>query len=68
MWVNAIDDDISNNKNVDDMTRVYEKLKIERLILDPKKLGYPSIGHMGFFKDQSQELWNRAIRWLDQHS
>jgi predicted alpha/beta hydrolase len=50
------------------MTRVYEKLKIERLILDPKKLGYPSIGHMGFFKDQSQELWNRAIRWLDQHS
>lgn len=68
MWVNATDDDIAINKNVEDMIRVYKSLKVERLILDPKKLGYPSIGHMNFFRDKYQELWHHTIKWLDQHS
>ena len=50
------------------MTQVFDKLKVERLTLDPKKINSSSIGHMGFFKDSSQELWNYAIKWLDQHS
>ncbi len=68
MWVNATDDDIAINKNVEDMIRVYKSLKVERLILDPKKLGYPSIGHMNFFRDKYQELWHHTIKWLDHHS
>ncbi|HUH75506.1 MAG TPA: alpha/beta fold hydrolase [Chitinophagales bacterium] len=68
MWANSTDDEISNNKNVEDMIQVFDKLKVERLILDPKKFNYSSIGHMGFFKDDYQELWNYALNWLDQHS
>jgi predicted alpha/beta hydrolase len=67
-WVNATDDNISNNKNVEDMIRVFKSLKVERLVLDPRKLNYSSIGHMGFFKNGSQDLWNYALKWLDQHS
>lgn len=68
MWVNASDDDIANNPNVDDMTRVFTKLsaerKIERLTLEPAAYGYQDIGHMKFFSSKRNKLWDFATDWL----
>lgn len=65
MWVNSTDDDISVDENVDDMTRVFKKLPVERLTLDPKEEGFDDIGHMNFFSRKKRELWLYALKWLD---
>lgn len=68
MWVNASDDDIANNANVDDMTRVFTRMtseqKIRRLTIDPEEQGYPDIGHMKFFSRKRNKLWILATDWL----
>lgn len=68
MWINSTDDDIANNANVDDMTRVFTKMtvedKIERRILVPAQEGYSDIGHMKFFSRKRSQLWALAIKWL----
>lgn len=68
LWVNAIDDDIANNKNVDDMTRVYTQMPIERVTLSPSDYGVKEIGHMKFFSSKLKQLWPLATDWLDKHS
>ncbi len=68
LWVNATDDDIANNDNVDDMTRVFKALPIERLELDPSREGLREIGHMKFFSQKSKKLWSYLIDWLETHS
>lgn len=68
MWVNATDDDIAVNENVDDMIRVFKKISVERLILQPQKEGFKEIGHMKFFSKSHTELWNYALNWLDRHN
>lgn len=64
-WLHASDDDIANLENVKDMIRVYPKIESEIITLNPKKLGYPSIGHMSFFSSKKKELWSHALNWLD---
>lgn len=65
MWVNASDDDIANNANVDDMTAVYPKMQVERLHLIPSERGFKEIGHMKFFSRKSKEkLWPILLEWL----
>ena len=68
MWVNAIDDDIAVNENVDDMTRVFKNISVERLILNPQKENTPEIGHMKFFSRNNSHLWKYALRWLDRYN
>lgn len=72
LWVNATDDDIANNANVDDMTRVFTKMtqqgNIERLTIEPKSYGYQDIGHMKFFSSKRSKLWTLATDWLDKQS
>ncbi|MCO5229728.1 MAG: alpha/beta hydrolase [Chitinophagales bacterium] len=68
LWVNASDDDIAIDANVDDMTRVYTQLQVERLTLQPQKEGFDNIGHMNFFSKSHQELWHYALNWLDKNN
>ncbi len=65
MWVNATDDDIANHANVDDMIRVFKKISVERIILNPKEKDYTEIGHMKFFSRSRSELWMSVLNWLD---
>lgn len=68
LWINASDDDIANNDNVDDMTRIFTKLPVKRLTLNPKDYNLDEIGHMKFFSRQSNTLWHLATDWLDEHT
>ncbi|WP_415892873.1 alpha/beta fold hydrolase [Neptuniibacter sp. PT8_73] len=68
LWVNASDDSIANNHNVDDMTRVFTKMPIERVELDPSKEGLKEIGHMKFFSKKSEKLWPYLTNWLEKHA
>lgn len=68
VWVNATDDDIANNANVDDMTRVYKNMPVERITLNPSDYGFKEIGHMKFFSSKSKPLWSLATDWLEKHS
>lgn len=68
LWINATDDDIANNTNVDDMTRVFTKMvatgNIARQTLEPAAYGFSEIGHMKFFSRNHRSLWQLAIDWL----
>ena len=68
IWLNATDDDIAINENVDDMTRVFSKISVERVVLNPKDHQLKEIGHMKFFSRKSQALWSMATDWLDKYS
>ncbi len=65
MWVNAVDDPIANDANVQDMISVFPKIEFETLTLDPKSYNLKEIGHMKFFSQRSQRLWQHTINWLE---
>lgn len=67
LWVNATDDDIANNANVEDMLSVFPQLNAETLTLNSKDYGLNEIGHMKFFSKKSQALWHHALEWLEKH-
>ncbi len=66
LWINAIDDDIANDANVDDMIAVMPKLRAEKMTLIPEDHDLQSIGHMKFFSRKSKILWDYCLKWLDQ--
>lgn len=66
-WLNATDDYIANDANVDDMTRVFSQLKPRRLTLKPEDFDFNDIGHMKFFSRQCESLWPLATDWLEEH-
>ncbi|NRA83490.1 MAG: alpha/beta hydrolase [Gammaproteobacteria bacterium] len=68
LWLNAIDDDIANNKNVVDMLNVFDQLPATVKTLIPQDHGLTEIGHMKFFSRKSQALWHQVTDWLALHS
>ncbi|TQV72203.1 alpha/beta fold hydrolase [Aliikangiella marina] len=68
MWVNATDDDIANDANVQDMLKVCPKLSAQTLTLKPEDYDLTEIGHMKFFSRKSQALWKLPLEWLEKHS
>ena len=64
IWLNARDDNIATNKNVNDMLEVFTKLNAKKLTLDPKDYGIKEIGHMKFFSKKNIILWKLALDWL----
>ena len=68
MWLNASDDDIAMNENVEDMISVFAKLPSERIELHPSDHGLNEIGHMKFFSRKSKVLWKLAEDWFEKHS
>ncbi len=65
MWVNASDDNIANDKTVDDMLQVFSKLNPVCKTLNPKDYGIKEIGHMKFFTKRNIMLWELALDWLE---
>ena len=64
MWVNAVDDFIAIDENVDDMLSVFTKFNAERLTLTAQDHNLNEIGHMKFFSRKSQVLWPHTLDWL----
>lgn len=67
MWVNAADDDIAIDANVEDMLSVFTKINAEKLTLSAGDYALDEIGHMKFFSRKSQVLWIHALNWLEKH-
>ena len=65
LWVNAVDDKIAVNANVEDMLSVFTKLSAETLTLSADDYALNEIGHMNFFSGKSQLLWSHALKWLE---
>lgn len=57
------DDNWGTARSVEAMMRAYPKL--ERRHLVPADFGRDSIGHFGFFRQGSEDLWQEPIGWLD---
>ena len=57
------DDKWGTPRSVDAMMRAYPN--VERRHVEPSEVGLGSIGHLGFFKPQSEVLWNDTLNWLD---
>jgi predicted alpha/beta hydrolase len=67
MWVNALDDEIAIDANVEDMLNVFTKISAEKLTLSADDYALDEIGHMKFFSRKSQVLWIHALSWLEKH-
>ena len=65
IWLNAIDDEIAIDANVEDMLRVFTKINAEKLTLSAQDYALDEIGHMKFFSRKSQILWVHALNWLE---
>ncbi|TWX64772.1 alpha/beta hydrolase [Colwellia demingiae] len=65
MWVNAVDDEIAIDANVEDMLKVFTKVNAETLTLSPDDYALDEIGHMKFFSRKSQVLWIHVLNWLE---
>jgi len=57
------DDKWGTPKSVEAMMRAYPN--VERRHVEPSEVDLPSIGHLGFFKPQSEVLWKDTIGWFD---
>ena len=53
----ATDDEIATEINVKDLLSLYPNAKTEMIKLEPKQLGFQTIGHMLMFKKSHQSLW-----------
>ncbi|MEM8532614.1 MAG: alpha/beta fold hydrolase [Chloroflexota bacterium] len=61
----SIDDDgWGTRQAVDEMMRAYHH--VERRHIRPADYGLESIKHTGFFRPQSQALWDEALTWFKQ--
>ena len=57
------DDKWGTPEAVDAMMQAYPN--VERRHVEPSEVGLASIGHVGYFKQAAQPLWQDAIDWLD---
>lgn len=64
LWLNATDDDIALDENVQDMLSVFKQLPAQTRSLEPKSFGLREIGHMKFFSRKNNILWPIALSWL----
>ncbi len=57
------DDDWGTPRAVDDMMRAYPHVTRRHLV--PADYGLEKIGHMGFFRQGSEAIWDETIAWLE---
>ena len=57
------DDDWGTPRAVDDMMRAYANVTRRHLV--PADYGIDKLGHMGFFRQGSEAIWDETIAWLD---
>ncbi len=66
--VNAIDDKWAMPRSRDAFVKYYQgSVRISEDI-NPKNLGLITIGHMGYFRRQSQVLWPDILNYFENHS
>lgn len=62
---NALDDLWSPPRSRDAFVQSYRNAPIERIDLDPKPFT-GGIGHMGYFRQKAQPLWDAVLDWFKQ--
>jgi len=60
---NALDDLWASPASRDAFVRGYRNAPLTRIDLDPKMLG-GTIGHMGYFRQTAEPLWENALTWF----
>ena len=58
------DDDWGTPRAVDDMMRAYARVTRRHLV--PADYGLDKLGHMGFFRQGSEAIWDEVVEWLDE--
>ena len=58
------DDDWGTPRGVDDMMRAYARVTRRHLV--PADYGLEKLGHMGFFRQGSEAIWDEVVEWLDE--
>jgi len=65
IWaINAIDDDWGLPASRNAFLQHYEKAETTTTDLRPQDLGLKSIGHMGYFREGAQPLWQMILDWI----
>lgn len=64
--INSIDDKWATPKSRDAFLKGFKNAKIQTLDVNPRDLGLKQIGHMNYFRQESIELWEKSINFLEQ--
>jgi len=62
---NAVDDLWALPRSRDAFVAGYRHAPLERRDVDAKKEGIGSLGHMGYFRQHAQPLWEEALAWFN---
>jgi predicted alpha/beta hydrolase len=62
--VNSTDDKRAPPASRDAFMAAYSQSQLELVTVEPRSLGLPSIGHMGYFRGQAKPLWEETLDWL----
>jgi predicted alpha/beta hydrolase len=61
----SADDRVAPRAAVEALLRLYRHAApVQHRHLDPKTLGLPPLGHVGFFRKESASLWPEVARWM----
>lgn len=66
VFATAVDDPWAPPRSRDALGSIYRNTPLTRLDLRPPAGGKP-IGHMGYFRDDAQPLWDDILQWLLRH-
>lgn len=61
---NAVDDLWAPPASRDAFMAGYRNAQLTQIDLDPRKLGFGPIGHMGYFRRNAQPLWDEVLAWF----
>ena len=67
MACNALDDSWARPASRDAFMAGYRNVQWQATDIDPASAGMGPIGHMGYFKQNCQPLWQGALEWLEQN-
>jgi predicted alpha/beta hydrolase len=62
---NALDDAWAPPSSRDAFMAGYREAPWRGVDIDPRELGLPAIGHMGYFRPQAAALWTTTLDWLE---
>lgn len=65
--VNALDDLWAPPRSRDAFMAAYRGTSWQAIDVDPRRAGLGAIGHMGYFRDAAQPLWDQALQWFCAH-
>jgi predicted alpha/beta hydrolase len=60
----ASDDPIATPANVQDLLRLFPRAPKQTRMIEPQSFGYPSIGHINFFRRSRSAVWPLVTEWL----